>query len=89
MAKAQGDGMAALVKQVETRAKKLGGEIRSTLDTAVKQLRKIAAATAEQVEKYAHEAVKELQGGEKPAQRGKRKAGTARRSRGSHAASAR
>lgn len=88
MAKTQSDRMSTLVKDVEARAKKLRAEIRSTLDTAVKRLRKVAAAAAEQVEKFAHEAAKELEGNKKPARRPrvKRKAAPAGRTHRAHEA---
>ena len=81
MAKKQKDRAAALIKDVETAAKRLRTEIRrraqrtglvKTLQSAADQLRKRAAAAAAQVEKYVHELRKELEKGSKPPKRKKK-----------------
>ena len=82
MAKTSSDRLSAIIEEVEKRAKKLRADLRkrvtqaglpTSLDAAAKQLRKRAAAAAEQVEKYVHQIVKDLEGEKKPARRPKAK----------------
>jgi len=76
--KKQGDRIGAMVKEVEKLAKQLrvglGKRAAATglpknLKAAADRLRKLAAALAAQVEKYAHEVRKELEGDGKPARK--------------------
>ena len=72
------DRIGALVREVEGLAKRLRADIRKRarevgvekrLRTTADRMRKLAASVAAQVEKYAHEIRKELEGGAKPAKR--------------------
>ena len=74
------DRIAELIKDVEGIAKRLRIDVRKraealgvskNLQTLADQLRKRAAAVAGQVEKYAHEIRKDLEGKPKPAKRKK------------------
>jgi hypothetical protein len=76
--KKQGDRIGAMVKEVEKLAKQLRADVGKraaatglpkNLKAAADRLRKLAAALAAQVEKYAHEVRKDLEGGGKPARK--------------------
>jgi len=76
MAKSRGDGVAAVMRDVESLAKRLRADLRKranpaklekTLKAAGAQLRKRAAAAAAQIEKYVHEIRKDLEGSAKKA----------------------
>jgi hypothetical protein len=72
------DRISALVREVETLAKRLRTDItkraraagvEKRLRTTADRMRKLAASIAAQVEKYAHDVRKGLEGGAKPAKR--------------------
>jgi hypothetical protein len=72
------DRIGALVREVEALAKRLRADIgkraraagvEKRLRTTADRMRKLAASVAAQVEKYAHEIRKELEGGAKPAKK--------------------
>jgi hypothetical protein len=72
------DRIGALVREVEALARRLRADIRKRaraagvekrLRVTADRMRKLAASIVAQVEKYAHEIRKELEGGAKPAKR--------------------
>ena len=76
--KGKEDRIGALVREVEALARRLRADIgkraraagvEKRLRTTADRMRKLAASVAAQVEKYAHEIRKELEGGAKPAKK--------------------
>ena len=82
MAKTRGDGIGAMIREVEDLAKRLRTDVRKRvaavgvpkdLPVVAAKLRKRAAAAAEQVEKYVHQLRVELERGAKKPAKPKRK----------------